>query len=686
MRFNISNTFTITIAPHVKTPYADNMLNAFREKDINYNYIQNTMYRISGEEYVTYFYTKNNLISYYRQFKKQEGTFVPDTTRNTYKFIEFRKDDSHSKRPKTLLTKSIKNNKWHVISINTENNDKNYAIIITNDEVTGNMHVKHIKLYADMLIYPRDYDVISDYPLHNDIFVIFSYTSQQIILTFINVSEDKSDIISWHLNEIGKILLDMISNINEEEKLKYEISDDSILQMDDILIYRKEYLYKTRSDNTLCVHSIRAECKIQLKGNKHNYELGQVLIYITAEEDSLLCFWDFNYAYIHIFNPQSPKKPIHTILCKQYLKNTVLFMQKHTINARKSCNDKLRNNDCYYIRHNKHRLEVVKMDNWLRHCEIDCTEDYSLYDYKNYHIIICKSHVFKLAIVDKKSNFIGIMISRDFFPTPIEITNDFEYYHSSLNNKLVFLSNDLVYLFFVNAQKIDEIFDVKYKEGCRYSYDEKLDLVRYFSIPEKLTLAINNRMTEDYDNTITQLVGAYIDKKSDKLYIAAEYRIEDTEYYGLFMWDMADNDANFKLLYTTLANKVYNMTHNKNKECTFNISKLTLLKSDLYGYRFIKTKMMHLGVIYSGDHRFINMKHNRISHYIPVPNGFLFEDSSCHAKSVKNVGDNLVVAYYNCSYYHQKSITDPYYYFVLSSTSLVKNTAATHIISVNAEK
>jgi hypothetical protein len=314
------------------------------------------------------------------------------------------------------LTKSIED-KWYVIAINVKNVGKKYDIIVTNDEASDNTSIEHIKWDLDILKYQKDFDIISYYPFYNDIFVILRHTKQQIILQFLNISENGFDIILWNLDDISKVVFDIINDVDKNEKAKYEISDDIIVEIDDILVVRKEELYGTCLDNTLYVRSIRFECKIKLKGNKHNYELGQLYIYITMEEDGIKCYWDFNYAYIHVFDPKSSQKfapkPIYTILCKQYLKNPILFAEKYKINVSKKYNGTLHNNDCYYIKHGQHKKEIIKIGSWLGYCEIDCIDDYSLYHYKNYYIIICKSYVFKLAIVDRKSDFIGIMISHE---------------------------------------------------------------------------------------------------------------------------------------------------------------------------------------------------------------------------------------------------------------------------------
>jgi hypothetical protein len=488
------------------------------------------------------------------------------------------------------------------------------------------------------------------------------------------MSEKRFYSILWELNEVNKLMFGIISNADKNETIKYKISDDSIVKIDDILVVRKEYLYETCSDNTLYVRFIRFECKIKIKGNKHNYELGQLYIYITMEKDNIKCYWDFNYAYIHIFDLKSSQefspKPIYTILCKQYLKNPISFVQKYIINVDKSCNDISYNNDCYYIKHSQYKKEIVKIGSWLQYCEIDCIEDYSLYHYKNYYIIICNSHVFKIAIVDKESDFIGIMISRELFPITMRTIIDFEYYHSSLNNKLVFLSNDLVHLFFIETKKINDIFNRKYKSGCKEDNEDSLGLIHYFSIPDKLLLAIKKTPTDIDEYPITELVGSYIDRKSNKLYIVAKYKIEDTEYYGVFMWDMSDNDVNFRLVYRTLANMPYNGAQNNKRKYVFDMSKLILWESETYGFR--RTKLMNLDIVYSSSHSFVSMKYNRISRYVPVPSVFQFETSQCYAKSVKNVAENVIVVYYDCSYSYPKSITHPYHYFIPSSMSLVK--------------
>ncbi len=253
-----------------------------------------------------------------------------------------------------------------------------------------------------------------------------------------------------------------------------------------------------------------------------------------------------------------------------------MFVEKYKINVIKKCIDKSHNKDCYYIKHGQHKYEIIKIGNWLGDCGITCIEDYSLYHYKNYYIMICSCHTFKIAIIDKSNDFIGIMISPEFFPITMRVTTDFKYYHSPLNNKIVFLSNDLVHLFFIEIEKIDEIFNRKYKSGCKESYDNELGLVHCFLIPEKLSLGVNKTKTETHENIITGLVGAYIDKKSDKLYIAAEYEIENTKHYGLFMWDMAHNDLNFRLLHEIPFNRVYNKAKNGYQKYAFDMTKLLL--------------------------------------------------------------------------------------------------------------
>lgn len=300
----------------------------------------------------------------------------------------------------------------------------------------------------NILKYQQNFYIISDYLLYDDIFVILRCTNNQIILHFLNISESKFDSISWDLNDIDKVVFDIINSMDETKKVKNEISDDNIVQIDYFFVYKKEYLYETCFENTSYVRAIRSECIIKLKGNKYNYEIKQLYIYITMEGDSFKCYWDFSHASIRVFEHKSPTEAVHTILCKQYLKNPVFLMKKYTIRVTKKCNEASHNDYCYYVKHGQHKQEIINIGRWLAHCEISCMENCSLYHYKNYYIIICNSYMFKIAIVDKETDFIGIMTSREFFPLDIQNITDFEYYYSSSNNKVVFLSNDLTHLFF----------------------------------------------------------------------------------------------------------------------------------------------------------------------------------------------------------------------------------------------
>jgi len=679
MKFIISNNLTTKVAPQAKIPYSDNMLNAFRQKDISYKYTQNIMYSILSKNYVTYFYRKNNLISYYKQFSKHNSTFIPNTTRNTYKFIEFERDELYSQNLSTLLYKTSKN-KWHVIAINVKNDSKKYDVIITNDEVTDEIQIEHVELDSNMLEYQNSAYIISDYPIYNDIFVILRSTNHQIILQFFNISEKKFDSVSWHLSDINKIVFDIIDNADMLKQIKNEISGDKLVRILHSTQGEKQYLYGICSDNTVYVQGIKFRYSIDLSGNKYNYVISDLYIYIKVEKGSLKCYWDFSNATINI------RQLHHTLFCKEHLKDLILFAQTYIINESKNCDSELYNNECYYIMHMRHKHEIIKVEDWRKSCWHGCIEDYSLYHYKNYYIAIYKNDLLKLVIVDKDRDLIGIGLRQELFPQTMRDLVDFEYYHSAIKNKLIFLSNDLMHLFFIETKKIDDVFNKQYEETCKKIYSTNNNfkgLIHYFSVPEQLSLAINNRLLDtDKNIVVSDIAGSYIDRKSDKLYIAAKYRIEDKEYYGLFTWDMIYNgfSLNFKLLHTILANQSYNNTKRSKREYIFDISKLILPDSELSKlvalgseiYRFRKTKLINLDIMYDEDHRFISIKYNRISRYIPVPSLFQFKSYPCEVKVVNNVANDLVVVYYDCSRSYPNSTTNAYHYFVLSSMSLVK--------------
>jgi hypothetical protein len=655
----------IEIASHVKIPYADNMLNAFRQKDMSYKHTQNIMYRISSKDYVTYFCSQNNLISYYRKLAKDEGTLIPNTKRNTYKFIEFEKDEIYSQKPSTLLAKSSKN-KWYVIAINVGNDSKKYDTIITTDEVTDDVRIEHVELDSNILKHQTSARIISNYPIYNDIFVVLRSTNQQISLHFLSISENRFESVSWDLKDINELLYDMLNNSDILE------NKDKIVKIGYVPLYKIHYLYGSFVDNTSYVHGIRTYCSIELKGKNYNYVIKDLYIYITIKDGSLKCYWDFSGALIQIFESITHNNPIRTMILEKYIKNPDLFVRTYVINESEKCSKKLYDNECYYIRHQQNKQEIISIGSWLSECQIECIEYYSLYHYKNYYIIIYKSYIFKLAILDREHDFVGIGLSPDFFSHTMFDLLDFKYHASAINNKIVFLSNDLMHLFFIDTKKVDDVFNIRYKEGCKAGFKKNLgDLVYYSSVPERLSLAINNASPEIHKNiAISEIVGSYIDKKSDKLYVAAKYKIEDTEHYGLFMWDMADNGLNFRLVYRTLANILYNSAQNNKRKYVFDVGKSILWESETYGFR--RTKPMNLDIVYSESHRFVSMKYNRVSRYVPVPNVFQFETLQCYTKSVKNAAENVIVVYYDCSRLHANSTTSAYHYFVLSSMPLVK--------------
>ncbi len=678
MKFIVNNNLAIKVAQHIKIPYADNILNAFRQKDISYRHIQNTMYRIACKDYVSYFYVKDSLINYYRRIEKNEGTFLPNTTRKTYKFIEFKENTQDTKKPSILLAKSIKKD-WYIIATDVRSYSKKQDIIITNDEVSDNIRIEHIKLDPNMLEHKQKTHIVFDYPTHNDILVFLHYTAKKIILYFINISEKKSYSISWDLQDISNLVFDIISNADdfgmfmgkdEIEQLKHKISGDNMVEIQSIELITKQYLYATCLDNKLYVQGIRLHCMISLKGNKYNYIVEELYIYIMIQERSLKCYWDFNNARIKILIRNQMSHTIYNIWCEKYLQNPILLHQEHKISLGKNCNGTLYNSNCYYIMHSQNKKEIMKTGSWIRNCEIACMEHYSIYYYKNYYILISKDSPIKLAIADKENNFIGIRLSQEFFPEDIKSLLHFEYYYSLSKNKLVFLSDNSIHLFFIDTNKIDDIFNKGHKSRCKETYDDQLGLAYYFFVPRQLVNAIEKVFTDKPNNILIGWVESYIDRESDNLYIAAEYEIKGLKYLGLFMWDMRDNSLSFKLLYTILASKAYN-NHKKNSiKYILDMSKLMLWKSELHKSR--KNKLIKLDLFYSKSHRFISMKYNRISRYIPVPNVFQFVNYPCEVKTVKNIERDLVVVYYDCSRSYPNAVKNAYFYFILSSISLVR--------------
>jgi hypothetical protein len=694
--FVANSTVPTKVAPHVKIPYVKNMLNAFRQKAKSYEYTQNIIYRIASEEYVSYFYVKKDLINYYRQSVRNEGVLIPNTKYNTYDFVEFNKSAQYTRRPLTLLTKSLEG-KWRIIVIKTENDSKEHGMIITSDEVNGNVNITPIKWDIGTSKDIRQLDFLSDYPFCRDTFVILRITTSNIILHFLNLSENGFDSILWGLDDINQIVFDIIKNADEDEinkavfgtissnitfdvtenlevieLKKAELYNDNIIRIDFIAARGTHYLYSSCSNNKMYLHSVNFYFRLYLRGNRYNYVIEDLGICITKEEGRLKCYWDFSDAKIGLLNLQNQLQSYQAIPCKKYLGNTILFVKNYVTNLEKYCNCDLHNQDCYYLKYVQGKHEIVKTGIWLETCQVTCIEDYALYPYKNYYIAIYKNSPIKLAIIDKEHNFIAVVMKLQFFPQALRPLVNFKYYHSLLGEKLVFLSNNLQHLFFINTKKIDKILSAKHNHRCQDIEHENYykDLAHYFYMPDQILLAIKNAHSVAHNEITINILGSYIDDKSDVLYIAAEYKMQNEEYYGVFTWNMASNSLDFSLLHTIPANKAYCRAKNKRRHI-FDLSKLTLWESELYN--FAKIKLIGSDIAYSENHRFISIKYNRFSRYIPVPNLFQFENYPCEVKNIKNVTEGLVVVYYDCSRSYPNAITNAYHYFITLSTPLVKS-------------
>jgi hypothetical protein len=85
----------VEIAKSMKVPYAAKFLNISKSACYPHKYMHGELYYVKSSRFMTYFYSKNNLVFYKRNQSMAFFEIVPDFINGSYEFFElitFRED------------------------------------------------------------------------------------------------------------------------------------------------------------------------------------------------------------------------------------------------------------------------------------------------------------------------------------------------------------------------------------------------------------------------------------------------------------------------------------------------------------------------------------------------------------------------------------------------------------------
>jgi hypothetical protein len=615
-----SSPFTLKTALHIKIPFADNKLSISGYTPKPYNSIYNIIQCAESNDFVSYFYTKNNLISYHRENGKDRCFIIPNLLKDSYDIVSindlgYRIESTKNSETKTVLAK-MADGTIYLISNNMMGVDGEKALMILN---LNNKNVLYKKIQEEYMY------IDWFYPIANVIVPILRVTAKSLFLDLVNMLNGRTDTITCDLACILRMLKGLIKeNISSKlfvEKITKSIYHHNSHNVNSFYLTSVNYDYQEHEGNIYYVKSIAIRFTLNVHGKAYAYDIHNVSLNIELMDGEVNLYWLMDDSQVRISNKYG-----YTVdYFKTFGKKFFLFKQQFDD---KITNIKLHNqiyvNKCYGIYQDRDGFRILGKNVNLGGVSTKA----SLHSYKHYKIFI-----FYMSDLNKRYKILG---KTDFTEDGIAIVDTKKheilfwtyklaradycmqqsgigyYYYSDKAQKLIFLSENSYCFSVIDANKIEIAFD-KFVNKQRPECQEKSNTMAkefaksFHIIPMIIDEVARNHKVPaylaNYSDMKVKIIGNYICKKSDVLYSLANYNVDDTEYIGLFAWPIYENNVVLNLLYYKPTKSLYNITYKKSAP------KMPKIELDSIGNKWINS---HLSYNFHKD-IFMNIENNRIS-------------------------------------------------------------------------
>ena len=693
------------VANHVKVPYVKDKIDFSITKMVNYSGIYNLIYGIEKEDFITYFQMKNSVIYYHRKLSNTCQFFWFKTNLSDYEIIDFSNVRYSIKGSENLLIKTGKG-KWYIISDDVEcHNKKNCLALI--DATTG----------RDLFLDSKDNNVLLKflYPLADAIFPILQVTNREIFVHLFDLSNNEIRVASWDIPSSIRNLILLLSNRKFYRGLAYDIENDTInLSLQKCKL---DGTYYDWGDNKITngIGHILVELHLTLLGSKYKYVIENLHIVISLEDSdhgyfSLNLNLDVEAAAIYFFESKRSKRRFAYCKFSDYFKDSsaINFLsQKYSINKTLSrdriyINNVIYKDECRYIVWNNVGIRIFEKGDFIGEriikisdSRVDIHGSASMYTYGKYVIIITDVGYGKVKLIAlyPKNKSIGIWKIKDDSWDCTSYRGVYNCHYDASYNRLIFLSQDLQCLFFIEVEEMEKVLKSTGKPECKSSsYRNIHELGKAFNLKKLIGESIieyyksfidSNKVKNQSSEKTISFLEYHIDESMNKVYIVANYNIYELEYIGLFASNI-DKRMKFRLLFSVLSKSIYASYYSKKHLPTAKLGRLTPFFDQSF-YNFDKRALISLGVYYNKNNRFTDVNYNRQS------NKILEQNNKYYLKSVLgyNIGSLLIIMY-ECSNLDEESFLNlgdleirfycnKSYGFVLGNLNLVRGMPITFV-------
>ena len=326
---------SIKVASCLKLPRACKNSYAFREDEVvgSYSEFYGTILfkeaACNGINYRTYIKTKNDVIWYYNHLwgqkvyysrhepnKNKLFWFMIDVANNIYRPIEIPKLNYLTGKGGSFLIRL--KDKFYVLSreLYSEEslNDSSalfYVAII--DATSGKeLFMEGIENNLHLDLY---------YPIANRIVPVLQINRKGLYLHLIDILHNKTNTISWTLDEIRRIIIDIVNKDADFKYVRKKISQDAFEQLYSTKVSRVDYMHDSNGGHANYVKGINIYFQITIRGTKYEYHLKTLCIILEFEQKSIKCCLELGHAVFEL----NESKGAHY---KHHYKETKILLQE----------------------------------------------------------------------------------------------------------------------------------------------------------------------------------------------------------------------------------------------------------------------------------------------------------------------------------------------------------------------
>ena len=614
-------SLSVKVTPHIKIPFADNKLSISGYIAKPYNSIYNIMQCAKNNGFVTCFYTKNNLASYHREYDKNNHFIIPDLLKDSYEIVSvsesgYRIESGKDNEAKTTLAKTADGILYLISNNMTDTNGEKFVMILNlNNKRTLYKKRQEENIYIEWF-----------YPIANVVVPVLRITAEGLFVDLVNLLNDRIDTISCNLECISQLIKELI---NEYKKSNRDISD-TVINIARFYLKSINYEYQAYEGNNYYAKHIVIAFRLNVYGQVYSYDMNNVSLDIKLVDKAISLYLGFDNSRVIIYKSAKSIRSID-------ISEKKFPLQKHQFDN-KPISIKLPNqlyaNECYMIYQDKDGFRISGENIQLGGIDVKA----SLFSYKSYKIFVfalsnnyrrCDDTRFVweqwtaegIAIIDTKHNKILVWSYKSAVDGHcMQYSLIGSHYYSSDAQKLVFLSKYSHCFSVINTRGIDTAFDNIVKQQQPECQDKSnrdvYELMESFHIVPMIidVIAQEHKIPEsDISYSNIKIIGSYIDKNFDILYITATYNIDDTKYIGLFMWPIYDDNVRLRLLYYKDVNSklLYYKPIKSLPTTIYRTITSNMLKIELNNRN---TTWVDLHLVYDIDrHIFIDIESNRSS-------------------------------------------------------------------------